>query len=125
MSASSACSNSPSLSGPRSRRRGASRSRHRCRLRQRPPLRRQSRRLLAKNREIGLFCNVSASTLTDGSVFPQLLDFLEENRTIAPSVVFEFPQSVITAAGPIEFESLAALAERGYRFSLDNVTDLR
>jgi cyclic-di-GMP phosphodiesterase, flagellum assembly factor TipF len=83
------------------------------------------RRLLAKNREIGLFCNVSASTLTDGSVFPQLLEFLQENRTIAPSVVFEFPQSAITAAGPIELESLAALAERGYRFSLDNVTDLR
>ena len=27
--------------------------------------------------------------------------------------------------GPIENESLAALAQRGYRFSLDNVTDLR
>jgi len=27
--------------------------------------------------------------------------------------------------GPIEHESLAALAERGFRFSLDNVTDLR
>jgi cyclic-di-GMP phosphodiesterase TipF (flagellum assembly factor) len=83
------------------------------------------RRLLAKNREIALFCNVSASTLTDGSVFPQLLEFLDENRTIAPSIVFEFPQSVIATAGPIELESLAALAERGYRFSLDNVTDLR
>jgi cyclic-di-GMP phosphodiesterase TipF (flagellum assembly factor) len=83
------------------------------------------RRLLAKNREIALFCNVSASTLTDGSVFPQLLEFLDENRTIAPSIVFEFPQSAITTAGPIELESLAALAERGYRFSLDNVTDLR
>jgi cyclic-di-GMP phosphodiesterase TipF (flagellum assembly factor) len=83
------------------------------------------RRLQAKNREIGLFCNVSAATLTDGSVFPQLLEFLEENRTIAPSVVFEFPQSAVIAAGPIELESLAALAERGYRFSLDNVTDLR
>src|SRR5262245_18503963 len=83
------------------------------------------RRLLAKNREIALFCNMSASTLTDGSVFPQLLEFLEENRAIAASVVFEFPQSAITGAGPIELESLAALAERGYRFSLDNVTDLR
>ena len=27
--------------------------------------------------------------------------------------------------GPIEHESMAALAERGFRFSLDNVTDLR
>jgi cyclic-di-GMP phosphodiesterase TipF (flagellum assembly factor) len=27
--------------------------------------------------------------------------------------------------GPMENESLAALAQRGYRFSLDNITDLR
>jgi cyclic-di-GMP phosphodiesterase TipF (flagellum assembly factor) len=27
--------------------------------------------------------------------------------------------------GPIEHESLAALAERGFRFSMDNLTDLR
>jgi len=83
------------------------------------------RRLLAKNREIGLFCNASASTLADGNIFPQLLEFLEANRTIAPSIVLEFPQSALAAAGPIELESLAALAERGYRFSLDNITDLR
>ena len=83
------------------------------------------RRLLVKNREIGLFCNLSGSTLTDGTVFPQLLEFLDANRTIASSIVLELSQSALTAAGPIEHESLAALAERGYRFSLDNVTDLR
>jgi len=83
------------------------------------------RRLLAKNREIGLFCNVSVSTLTDGSVFPQLLEFLEANRAVSSSIVLEIPQSALTSAGPIELESLSALAERGYRFSLDNVTDLR
>jgi cyclic-di-GMP phosphodiesterase TipF (flagellum assembly factor) len=83
------------------------------------------RRLLAKNREIGLFCNVSGSTLTDGSVFPQLLEFLEANRAICSSIVLELPQSALLSAGPIELESLSALAERGYRFSLDNVTDLR
>jgi len=83
------------------------------------------RRLLAKNREIGLFCNVSGSTLTDGSVFPQLLEFLEANRAICSSIVLELPQSTLLSAGPIELESLSALAERGYRFSLDNVTNLR
>jgi cyclic-di-GMP phosphodiesterase TipF (flagellum assembly factor) len=83
------------------------------------------RRLLAKNREIGLFCNVSGSTLTDGSVFPQLLEFLDANRAVSSSIVLEIQQSAFTSAGPIELESLAALAERGYRFSLDNVTDLR
>ena len=83
------------------------------------------RRLLLKNRDIGLFCNLSKSTLTDAAVFQQLLDFLEANRAIAPSLVLEFTQSALRAAGPIENESLSALADRGYRFSLDNLQDLR
>ncbi|MFZ0608179.1 MAG: EAL domain-containing protein, partial [Xanthobacteraceae bacterium] len=82
------------------------------------------RRLLLKNRDIGLFCNVSGATLTDSS-FPKFLEFLEANRAIAPSLVLEFTQSAARAMGPIEHESLAALAERGFRFSMDNLTDLR
>src|SRR5580704_10496263 len=82
------------------------------------------RRLLLKNRDIGLFCNLSSATLTD-SGFPQLLEFLEANRAIAPSLVFEFTQSAVRGMGPIEHESLAALAERGFRFSMDHLADLR
>jgi cyclic-di-GMP phosphodiesterase TipF (flagellum assembly factor) len=82
------------------------------------------RRLLLKNRDIGLFCNVSGATLTDAG-FPKFLEFMEANRAIAPSLVFEFTQSAVRAMGPIEHESLAALAERGFRFSIDNLTDLR
>ncbi len=61
------------------------------------------RRLLLKNREIGLFCNVSGATLTDAG-FPKLLEFMEANRAIAPSLVFEFTQSAVRAMGPIEHE---------------------
>ncbi len=50
---------------------------------------------------------------------------MEANRAIAPALVFEFTQSAVRAMGPIEHESLAALAERGFRFSMDNLTDLR
>jgi cyclic-di-GMP phosphodiesterase TipF (flagellum assembly factor) len=82
------------------------------------------RRLLLKNRDIGLFCNLSTATFSD-SGFPQLLEFMEANRAIAPALVFEFSQSAVRAMGPIEHESLAALAERGFRFSMDNLTDLR
>jgi cyclic-di-GMP phosphodiesterase TipF (flagellum assembly factor) len=82
------------------------------------------RRLLLKNRDIGLFCNLAVSTLTD-SGFPQLLEFVEANRAIAPALVFEFTQSAVRTMGPIEHESLAALAERGFRFSMDNLVDLR
>jgi cyclic-di-GMP phosphodiesterase TipF (flagellum assembly factor) len=82
------------------------------------------RRLLLKNRDIGLFCNLGSMTLADAS-FPQLLEFAEANRAIAPSLVFEFSQSAVRAMGPLEHESLAALAARGFRFSMDNVADLR
>jgi cyclic-di-GMP phosphodiesterase TipF (flagellum assembly factor) len=82
------------------------------------------RRLLLKNRDIGLFCNLSSATLTD-SGFPRFLEFAEANRAIAPALVFEFTQETVRAMGPIEHESLAALAERGFRFSMDNLTDLR
>jgi cyclic-di-GMP phosphodiesterase, flagellum assembly factor TipF len=82
------------------------------------------RRLLLKNRDIGLFCNLAAATLTDPG-FPQLLEFIEANRAIAPSLIFEFTHGAVRTMGPIEHESLAALAERGFRFSLDNLADLR
>jgi cyclic-di-GMP phosphodiesterase TipF (flagellum assembly factor) len=82
------------------------------------------RRLLLKSRDVGVFCNISSATLIDAG-FAKFLEFMEANRAIAPALVFEFTQSAVRAMGPIEHESLAALAERGYRFSIDNLTDLR
>jgi cyclic-di-GMP phosphodiesterase TipF (flagellum assembly factor) len=83
------------------------------------------RRLQLKSRDVGLFCNISAATLTDPSFFKQFLDFMDANRALASSLMFEFRQSAYRALGPLELESLAALAERGFRFSMDHVTDLR
>jgi cyclic-di-GMP phosphodiesterase TipF (flagellum assembly factor) len=83
------------------------------------------RRLLLKNRDVGVFCNLSTATLTDSTIFPQLLEFLDANRAIAPSLLLEFAQAGLRGLGPIENESLAALNERGFHFSMDNVTDLR
>jgi cyclic-di-GMP phosphodiesterase TipF (flagellum assembly factor) len=39
--------------------------------------------------------------------------------------VLEFKQATFRNLGPTETEHLAALAQRGYRFSIDHVTDLR
>jgi cyclic-di-GMP phosphodiesterase, flagellum assembly factor TipF len=83
------------------------------------------RRLLAKNRELGMFCNVSASTLADSEFFPQFSELMEANRALAPSLVLEFTQSAYRNFGSMENEKLAALASRGFRFSMDNVSDLR
>jgi cyclic-di-GMP phosphodiesterase TipF (flagellum assembly factor) len=83
------------------------------------------RRLMVRNKEVGVFCNVSAATLGDRSNFAQCLDFLEANRALAPSFVLEFKQATFRNLGPTETEHLAALSQRGYRFSIDHVSDLR
>jgi cyclic-di-GMP phosphodiesterase TipF (flagellum assembly factor) len=83
------------------------------------------RRLMMKNRDIGMFCNMAGSTLADAGFFPQLSEFIEANKALASALVLEFSQRAVRALGPMEQESLAALAERGFRFSMDQVTDLR
>jgi cyclic-di-GMP phosphodiesterase TipF (flagellum assembly factor) len=83
------------------------------------------RRLMVRNKEVGVFCNVAAATLGNPTAFAQCLDFLEANRALAPSFVLEFKQATFRNLGPTETEHLAALAQRGYRFSIDHVTDLR
>lgn len=83
------------------------------------------RRLMVRNKEVGVFCNVSAATLGNPTNFAQCLDFLEANRALAPSFVLEFKQATFRNLGATETEHLAALSQRGYRFSIDHVTDLR
>jgi cyclic-di-GMP phosphodiesterase, flagellum assembly factor TipF len=83
------------------------------------------RRLMVRNKDVGVFCNMAAATLSGSENFPQCLDFLEANRALAPSFILEFKQSTFRNLGPVETEHLAALAQRGYRFSMDHVTDLR
>lgn len=83
------------------------------------------RRLMVRSKDVGVFCNVAASTLGNSTTFAQCLDFLEANRALAPSLVLEFKQSTFRNLGPAETENLAALAQRGFRFSIDHVTDLR
>jgi cyclic-di-GMP phosphodiesterase TipF (flagellum assembly factor) len=83
------------------------------------------RRLMVRNKEVGIFCNVAAATLSHPATFAQCLDFLEANRALAASFVLEFKQSTFRNLGATESEHLAALAQRGYRFSIDHVIDLR
>jgi cyclic-di-GMP phosphodiesterase TipF (flagellum assembly factor) len=83
------------------------------------------RRLQIKNRDVGLFCNINAATLLDAAYFKQFFDFMDANRALGPSMLLEFTHAAYRAFGPLEHEALASLAERGFRFSLDHVSDLR
>lgn len=83
------------------------------------------RRLLVKNKDVGLFCNIAAATMRDEIVFGQCLDFLDANRALAPSLVLEFKLDALRNFGPAESEHLGALVQRGFRISVDHVSDLR
>ncbi|SDT91417.1 EAL domain-containing protein [Stappia sp. ES.058] len=83
------------------------------------------RRLTNRNRRSGLFVNLSSQTLVDERFFPGFLDFLRANNGFSDQLTFEFTQRDVSEMGALEHESLAALAELGFRFSIDRVTNLR
>jgi len=82
------------------------------------------RKLKQRNEAIGLFCNMSVKSMSDAAFFPQFMEFMEDNKDLSSSLIFEFAQPMIAAAGPLEIESLDALAKCGFGFSLDHVNDL-
>lgn len=82
------------------------------------------RRLVERSREAGVFCNISAHSLLDAEFFPQFIEYLKANPDLSDMLIFEFPQRMVSVFGPMERESLAALTELGYRFSIDNVRQL-
>jgi cyclic-di-GMP phosphodiesterase, flagellum assembly factor TipF len=82
------------------------------------------RRLARQDRKIGIFCNISMASLADESFFPQFLDLLTANRDLAGALIFEIGQAAFDARGSVEARNMGKLADLGFRFSLDKVTDL-
>lgn len=83
------------------------------------------RRLLARNRDAAIFCNVSSLSLVDDTFFPGFLEFVQNNRNFAEILVFEFSQEDVAAMGAVELECLTALSDIGFRFSIDRITDMK
>ncbi|MBD8892958.1 EAL domain-containing protein [Roseibium litorale] len=83
------------------------------------------RRLTARNRNAALFCNVSSLSLVDETFFPGFLEFVRSNKSFADVIVFEFAQEDVAQMGVMEMESLSALAEIGFHFSIDRITDMK
>jgi cyclic-di-GMP phosphodiesterase TipF (flagellum assembly factor) len=82
------------------------------------------RRLAKSDRKVGIFCNISLASLGDEVFFPQFLEFLSQNRDLAGALIFELGQSAFMERGSIEARNMAKLADLGFRFSLDKVSDL-
>lgn len=83
------------------------------------------RKLAQRNSKAGVFCNISAFSLLDEDFFPQFIEYMQHNTDLAQHLIFEFSQMTVNGAGPVERASLEALADLGFRFSMDQVTNLR
>jgi len=83
------------------------------------------RRLTQRTKEVGVFCNISATSLGDGQFFADLLGFLEANKQMSDDLVLEFTQRSLKVLGPMEFEGLRAIQGLGFKFSLDRIQDMR
>jgi len=82
------------------------------------------RRLTARQKDVGVFCNISAHSLADAAFFPQFVDFMRAHRDLGDQIVFELPQSSWDRMGPAELVNVKALADLGFAFSMDHVTHL-
>lgn len=82
------------------------------------------RRLAKQDRKIGIFCNISTASLADESFFPQFLELLAANRDLAGALIFEIGQAAFDQRGAVEARNMAKLADLGFRFSIDKVTNL-
>lgn len=82
------------------------------------------RRLARQDRKVGIFCNISLASLADEAFFGQFLEFLSANKDLAGSLIFELGQAAFNQRGAVEARHMARLADLGFRFSLDKVSDL-
>ncbi|CTQ44896.1 regulatory protein CsrD [Roseibium aggregatum] len=83
------------------------------------------RRLTSRNRNAILFCNISSQSLVDETFFPGFLEFVKANQDLADVLVFEFSQDDVAHMGGMELESLSSLFEAGFRFSVDQIADMK
>jgi len=82
------------------------------------------RRLAKTDRRIGIFCNISLASLGDEVFFPQFLDFLSQNKDLSGALIFEVGQNAFGDRGSLEARNMAKLADLGFRFSMDKVSNL-
>ena len=82
------------------------------------------RRLGPNSRLKGVFCNLSAQSLLDHDFFPELVEFMEENTSLAENLTFQLSQRAVLDIGADELAGLKTLGKLGFVFSLDRVADL-
>ncbi|MDE1153903.1 MAG: EAL domain-containing protein [Micavibrio sp.] len=70
------------------------------------------------------FCNITSITLNDPKFMNDLVEFIAQNRALAPRLVFELGQRDLAAMNPDALPVLEGLSRLGCRFSMDQVKSL-
>jgi cyclic-di-GMP phosphodiesterase TipF (flagellum assembly factor) len=82
------------------------------------------RRIRKGNANLGFFLNISPNTLADRGFFRDFIQLMAQNIELAPALVFEFPQRALAQADETLWRDLDRLAQMGFRFSIDQVSEL-
>lgn len=79
------------------------------------------RNLRSDGQHYRIFCNISPATIFDNDFFGRFTDYLDANDDMAPRLVFEFTYPAVEIMHERVKKNLAAIAERGYAFSVDHI----
>ena len=82
------------------------------------------RRLAARDRRVGVFCNVSSNSLEDPHFFPFFLAHMEKNRDLAGALIFEIRADRFERRSPAMRNAMDRLTALGFRFSIDHADTL-
>ena len=82
------------------------------------------RRLAARDRRVGVFCNVSSHSLEDPHFFPFFLNHMEQNRDLAGALIFEIRASRFEHRSRQMREAMERLTALGFRFSIDHAESI-
>lgn len=82
------------------------------------------RKLTGRDRQMAIFCNISLNSLSDETFFPTFLDFIRQHRKLASALVFEISQKAFDERDSIAARNMARMVDFGFRFSIDQVTDV-
>lgn len=82
------------------------------------------RRLAVKSMDVGIFFNLAPETLSDRAAMNTIMNSLDANKAIAPSLFIEIAQNDFRSPNTIYRNSLHQLREHGFRFAIDHVSDL-
>lgn len=80
------------------------------------------RRTERANNDAGFFCNISSSSINDAELFPQFLEFIQNNQPLAKRLLFELSEADLRTPGIVE--PLARLTALNFGLSIDHASDL-